>query len=243
MASIATEHPTGAASDVAVQPRRLVVVRQDLQRHRFVPLGALSVDADGTYTFDYLPDAAMDPDFQQVPGFPDPTETYRSPELFPFFTHRVMSPRHPAHLRSMGLEGEDPDPVELLVRTAGRRATDTYQVVPDPTVHPDGSETRLFLVSGIRHLDGATDRVAALTPGQTLALRPDPDNCFDPQAILLDVASGQPVGFVPGYLCGYVQQHLVAGADVDVVVEQANGPEVPRHLQLLCRMQVTRATR
>lgn len=37
---------------------------------------------------------------------------------------------------------------------------------------------------------------------------------------------------------GYVHQHLTGGAQVDVLVEQANGPEVPRHLQLLCRMRV-----
>lgn len=104
-------------------------------------------------------------------------------------------------------------------------------------------ETRLFLVSGIRHLEGAAERVAMLTVGQFLDLRPDPDNAFDLQAMLLDVESGRPVGFVPGYMCQYVHDHMAEGADISVVVEQANGLEVPRHLQLLCRMRVTPAHR
>jgi hypothetical protein len=241
MASTATEHPAGITADRGAHARRLVVVRQDRDTRRFLPVAILAVEQDGTFVFQYLEDAVLDPDFQPVPGFPEPAETYRSTELFPFFRHRVMSPRrpdYPAHLRAMGLEGEDPDPVEILVRTAGRRATDTYQVVPEPTVHTDGTETRLFLASGIRHLDGATERVAALDHGQSLMLRPDPDNRFDPQAILLDVASGEPVGYIPMHMCGYVHQHLAGGARIDVMVEQANGPEVPRHLQLLCRMRV-----
>lgn len=93
-------------------------------------------------------------------------------------------------------------------------------------------------VSGVRYVPGAAERVAALVPGQALALRPDPTNAFDPDAMLLDVKSGEPVGYVPGYLCSYVHTHLEAGADVRVTVVQANGPDVPRHLQLLCRLAV-----
>lgn len=39
-------------------------------------------------------------------------------------------PDYPQYLSALGLEHADP--VELLARTGGRRATDTIQVVPAP---------------------------------------------------------------------------------------------------------------
>jgi len=218
-----------------------MVVRQDRETRRFVVLGDLIAEADGTFTFTYRPEARRDPEFRPVPGFPDPHLEYRSPELFPFFTNRVMSPRRPdfgSHLRAIGLDSHEATPVQMLVRTGGRRATDTYLVVPEPTVDTDGTERRLFLATGIRHLPGAPERVSTLSTGQELELRTDPTNEYDRDAILLDAASNEPVGFVPGYMCRYVRDHRQAGRHVRVVVVQANGPDVPRHLQLLCRMEV-----
>lgn len=238
-----TDHAVDAPYDPPGAMRRLTVLRQDRDTRRFVVLGTLVAETDGTYTFSYQSDVALDPDFRPIPGLPDPSRTYRSSELFAFFTNRVMSarrPDYPAFLQSVGLAEDEATPAEMLVRTAGCRATDTYQVVPEPTVEPDGSESRLFLVAGDRHVPGAIERVGTLVQGQALALRPDPTNAFDPDALLLDVASGQPVGYVPGYLCKYVHTHRDAGADVRVTVVKANGPDVPRHPQLLCRLRVHR---
>lgn len=223
--------------------RRLMVIRQDHETRRFEVVGDLTVTADG-YAFAYR-GSDGDGDFLPVPGFPVRDRTYVSDELFPFFANRVMSPRRPDYtdlLDAVGLTPDEATPVEMLVRTAGRRATDTYQIVPHPTVHEDGTEERLFLVSGIRHRPGAAERVAGLITGQQLMLRPEPDNPHDPMAILLDDESQTSIGWVPGYLCPYVHGHQRAGASVEVRVVQANGPEVPRHLQLLCRMDVVPAT-
>lgn len=219
-----------------------MVLRQDHETRRFELVGELRVQEGGPYTFAYTDPGSENREFLPVPGFPDIDRTYAADNLFPFFANRVMSPRRPDYtdlLDAVGLTTETATTVEMIIRTAGRRATDAYQIVPHPTVHDDGSEERLFLVSGIRHLEGATQRVAELRAGQRLALRPEPTNPHDPMAILLDDESETSIGWVPGYLCTYVQAGGRAGATVEVRVVQANGPAVPRHLQLLCRMAVT----
>ena len=127
---------------------------------------------------------------------------------------------------------------ELLARTGGRRATDTIQIVPAPVVEGD-REVLHFLVSGIRHVDPDGSRVAQLECGVTLQIRAEPDKDWDPRALLLDVRSGEPVGYVPRYLLGYVHKRREERADLRVTVEQVNGPDVPWHLRLLCRMDVT----
>lgn len=95
-----------------------------------------------------------------------------------------------------------------------------------------------FLVSGIRHTSGADARIAHLQAGQALFLRDDTANTVDPRALLLDAASGEPVGWVPRYLLDYVHKRREDGADLRVLVEHANGPDVPWHLRLLCRLEV-----
>lgn len=233
-----TSHPRPAGTTT----RCLMVVRQDHETRRFEVLGDLTAHESGGFTFRYRPDVAAQPDFRPIPGFADPTVVYEADELFPFFQNRVMSPRREDYgqlLHAVGLASDEDAPVELLIRTAGRRATDTFQIVPHPTVVEAGREQRLFLVSGIRHIGGASDAVARLRTGQRLTLRPEPSNPHDSRAVLLDTDSGSPIGWVPGYLCDYVHEHQAAGGDVEVTVVQANGPDVPRHLQLLCRMTVT----
>lgn len=224
--------------------RRFLVVWQDTARRELVHVGDLVVheDADGrVYEYSYTPDAAAHPRFVPFRAFPDIHGTYRQPELFALFQNRVMSsrrPDYPQYLSALGLDHADP--VELLARTGGRRATDTIQIVPAPVIE-GGREVLHFPASGVRHVDPDGTRVAQLESGMVLQVRPDPDNDRDPRALLLDVRSGEPVGYGPGYLLDYVYKRWEQGAHVQVAVEQVNGPEVPWHLRVLCRMDVTRA--
>ena len=43
----------------------------------------------------------------------------------------------------------------------------------------------VFLVHGVRYLDGAAEAIDQLQPGQELALEPEPNNPVDPDAVLL----------------------------------------------------------
>lgn len=110
--------------------------------------------------------------------------------------------------------------------------------MPEPRIDADGRHSLPFLVSGIRHIKSGQDRVSQLGAGDELGLRPDAGNEVNPGALLLDNATGQPVGWVPDYLVDQVHHYLDRGP-VRIFVERANGPDVPAHLRLLCRLVAT----
>lgn len=225
-------------------PRSFRVVWQNLHTRRFVHVGSLEFTGS-EFVFTYTPDAELDPDFEPFPQFPDLRGTYRSRELFPFFADRLASTARPDYddlVEALGLTRAEATPVELLTRSWGTSPHDTIQVVPEPFEHPDGTETLPFLVSGTRHADeddpaAVTERISNLSEGQPLELRDEPENPTNDRAIALD-AHGRPVGWIPDYLLDDVHKQRAAGKTVSVVVEQANGPEIPWHLRLLCRLEV-----
>lgn len=232
-----------ATRALATGRRRLFVVWQNPSTRRFVRVGHLDQLQDGEYEFAYEP-AAEDVDgFPGFAAFPDFDRRYRSGQLFPFFTNRVLSPRrpeYPQYVAALGL-GSAPEPVEMLARSGGGRATDTVHVVPEPQATPDGRHELLFLTSGVRYIDGVDERLSRLRVGDRLALRREPDNSADSRALLVDASRGEPVGWVPHYLLDLVHGYL-AGSTVEVYVERINGPEVVPHLRLLCRLEATPVT-
>jgi len=226
-----------------VRERRFLVVWQRPDRS-FVPVGQFDVrrdEHDNAHSrFQYLPTAVSEQHFEPLLAFPDLDRVYeRDGALFPFFANRVMSPRRPdfgQYITALGLTAHEADPLEILARSGGERATDTIHVVPFP--ERDGHvEGRHFLVSGIRHRPGAQERIARLQEGDELMLRPEPDNPKNPAAMLLDVEHGEPVGWLPDYLLPEFHSHVAADHTPAVYVVKANGPEVPWHLRLLCRLQ------
>jgi hypothetical protein len=218
--------------------RRLRVVWQDPDTRRFHEVATLLANHDN-YVFAYTTEARVLPQFRPFFAFPELERTYHSQRLFPFFENRVMSARRPdydEYLSALGLTRLDATPLELLARSAGRRATDTIQVVPESSRDEQGRESQLFLASGARHIEGAENRIRALRADEELLLRPQPENEVDPRALLIDTSSGQPVGWIPNYLLDEVHKNREAGAEVRCFVEQANGPDTPWHLRLLCRL-------
>jgi hypothetical protein len=223
--------------------RRFMVVWQDPESRLFQHVGTLTADPAGEYRFAYEPEVGTIDSFRPFPAFPELDRIYRSEALFPFFSNRVMSARRPdydEYLDALGLTRDQADPVELLARSGGTRATDTVQVVAEP-VRDDGVEVTRFLVSGCRHVPGAAERIERLQAGQELAIRPEPDNPQDERALLLDVTSGQAIGWVPRYLLDYVHKHLGQGEDLRVYVDRVNGPEASWHMRVLARMEIGRA--
>lgn len=237
--------PTGLVDQIDARvrsdqrTRRLFVVWQNRETRRFVQVAHLDIQADGQYVFEYEPDADDVPGFDGFAAFPDLHHRYRSDRLFPFFTNRVLSPRRPeyeTYLDALGITEDEQAPVELLARSGGTRATDTVHIVPEPRTEPDGREVLLFLASGTRHLEAASERISRLSTGDELVLRPEPDNRVNPDALQLDNSTGEPVGWVPDYLLNLVHDYQERGP-VQVSVERANGPDAPPHLRLLCRLE------
>jgi hypothetical protein len=234
--------PELTADEPVRSVRRLFVIWQNPTTRAPVRVGFLRVDQRGGYEFRYLERAAtaLGEGFRPLAAFPDLNRRYRSTDLPAFFANRVMSasrPDYPSLVEALDLS-VDASPVEILARTGGPRATDTFQIAAEPTISPDDVATSLFLVSGVRHIDGAEERIRKLRPGDALTVRPEPANPVNPLALLLDSVPNEPVGWIPDWMADYVQDLLHFRADPRVSVVRVNPPGRPAHLRLLCRLEV-----
>lgn len=207
------------------------------------PVGLLSRhDSDGSesYRFVYLKRSESLDGFPGLPGLPDLHLPYKSKDLFPVFRNRQMSRRRPdykRYVKKLNLE-VDSDPFEVMARSGGRKSTDRIEVFAPPTRTTDGNLTTLFFVRGIRHREGAMEAVGGLQPGGLLELKDEPDNKYNPRAILVRTPEGKDAGWVPDYLVETVHDlRSLAGAEtVSVAVEHINPPDVAPSMRLICRL-------
>jgi uncharacterized protein YegP (UPF0339 family) len=236
-----------ALADRGIPPRagdvrRLFVAWQDPDTRSITPVGRLTRrrGSDGdTFEFHYLRRVRQLPHFRPFVGFPSLHESYESASLFPFFENRIMPRTRDDYGDYVGMLGlsVDADPFEILARSEGRRATDTIEVFPEPTLE-NGTVTCRFLVHGVRHIAGAHDAIDDLRIGEALYVLPDPLNEFDDQAVLLRTGDYRLVGYVPAYLTSLIHGPLnVYGLDaVRVSVEHIGDRSGPSHLRLLCAL-------
>lgn len=220
--------------------RCLFLIWQNPESRQFIRVGALSELADGQYSFAYTDDARTAPDFYPLTQFPDWDRAYVSAGFPAFFVNRLMSRKRdsfPDYLRSLGIDSPAQDtPMELLARTGGPRATDTFHLVDDLVTAPDGVVTSRFLASGVRYLDADGTRLARLKDGQRLRLRAEPDNPVNERAQLICVGSGEPVGYVPDWLLTDLADLRARSHEFDIVAERVS-PDAQPHLRLLCRIE------
>lgn len=229
-----------------IQKRRFKVVWQEPHTRQFVHVGWLDVAGPADYEFRYAPDAELHNEFEPFDDFPDLGQLYRSRALFPFFAKRLPATARPGyddHLAALGLTRDEATPVELLARSWAIRQTDTIQVVPEPIRDRTGVEVLTFLASGCRHVDeehpdGVAERISTLRRGQELSLRDEPENSWNPRAVLIEAEHNKPVGWMPDYLLDYLHKRSQHAQEIKVLVEQANGSDVPWHLRLLCRLEI-----
>lgn len=225
------------------QPREFRVIWQDQETRSLVHAGWLEFTG-AEFRFSYLDEVRSHPRFRPFPAFPLLEEAYTSEDLFPYFAVRLTSAADPEYdvvLDALGLRRDDATPVELLARSPSESPHDTIQVVPEPTEMPDGTLVREFLVSGVRHIDEQDSTVGrlieSLPVGAPLELQPESDNLHNTEALLL-TADGMRVGWVPDYLLSEIHGYIDSNRTPSVTVVRANGPDVPWHLRLLCRLTV-----
>lgn len=227
-------------------PRVLYVAWQEPESraHRAVGRLVRTVDAEGEHLYEFAYTGGADEaiGFEPFQAFPDLDEIYRSRELLPFFTNRLMSPRrpdYPAHVARLGLTPAS-DPFDVLVRTGGARATDRIELfgLPEAIIEPGGDlvcHRTWFLAHGFRHLNAAEQEAALrLRTGDELEARPDPKNPVDPNAVLLLEVDHHRVGYLPRYLAA----DAPAGGTLGVTVAQVNPHPAPQSLRLLCRLDL-----
>lgn len=242
MTTQAASQPDLQRSAVA---RSLLVVWQDPADRRFVPIAELSHLNDGRYVFQYSDAARVNSGFFALDEYPDLSRTYVSDSLPVFFTNRVMTagrPSYDRYLHWLGIENLQSSevPLEVLARTGGGRATDTFHIVDRPLKGERAFSSRFF-VSGIRHVENPDDALAKVRPGDRLELRRQPDNAKNPKAVIIDVETGVQLGWVPDWLCGEVTDLLTDGWSLTLTAEQVN-LDAPAHTRVLCLLTADLAT-
>jgi len=215
---------------------RLLVTVRDPQTRAYRPVGFLS-QVEDDYRFSYLRRELERDAFRPLPGLARAVEgPVSSSKLFPLFSERVISARRPdrhVSLDALGLP-LDAAPMEVLARSHGQRVGDTIELLPAPEAGPGEAVAFTFLTHGVRYLDAAEQgRLASLTPGERLRLRPEPTNEVNPRALLVTDSEDVRLGWLPDPLI----QVLDDIVDERLSVERANGPEVGFHFRLLVRLQ------
>ena len=236
---VGLEHDAEAHSEVGRRDYR--VIWQDMASRAFVHVAWLEFTGS-EFVFSYTNEARSSERFEPFPVFPLLDDSYRSRELFPFFALRLINAADPtfdAVLDAIGLTRADATPAELLARSSGSQH-DTIQVVPEPTEAEDGTITRTFLVSGVRHADMAsggilTSVISQLKPGTKLDLLAETANPYNRRALQLSLNSTM-IGWLPDYLVDEVHGYIAAQRTVSVTVERANGPAAPWHVRLQCQL-------
>ncbi|GAA1733424.1 HIRAN domain-containing protein [Microbacterium paludicola] len=229
--------------DLTASRKTLILIWQNPASRLFVKVGQLDALPGGRFAFQYLSGAWSDSEFVPLLEYPDRDTAYLSDEVPAFFANRVLSvdrPNYDRYLSWLGIEGLNPEdvPFEVLARTGGGRATDTFHVVELPVTHSNRLVSRFF-VSGIRYFAGADQAVATLRNGASLRLELEEDNEVNPKAVLVSTVDGLRFGYVPDWLCADVHTRIKDGWSIIAVAERVNH-DAPAHVRILCRLEASR---
>lgn len=196
------------------------------------------------YLFSYTKGALASPKFTKFSGMDDFTGTYVSEELFPLFKNRLLSSRRPEYKKFiswLGLnnnENSEINPIEILARSGGLRATDKLQMFKPIEVCDDGSVDHYFFSHGISHLSESADlRVSKLEEGERLLLCPDVQNKYDSSAVIIRADNpAEVVGFCPRFFSGSISKMLHDDpASLSLTVERISH-DAPYNYRLLCKL-------
>jgi hypothetical protein len=229
----------------------LFLAWQDSSGRRWYTIGRLTRD-NAKYEFVYTKgalEAQEEAGFQVLPSFPNLYEVYRSDELFPVFSNRLIAPSRPDYktfIEWLSFEDLEPQPMAILARSGGKRMTDLLEVFPAAEDDGSGVYTVYFFAHGLSHAaPAAIDRTLQLTAGEELLLMHDFQNPRDPKALALRTSekySGDMnlMGYCPRYLLPDIHWLLRAKRELPIVtVEKINRAPAPIQFRLLCRMTMT----
>lgn len=218
----------------------LFVAWQDAASGQIIPVGRLLRLEQG-YEFAYIASVrkAEALGFAPLVTFPELASVYRSAQLPPLFSNRLMSASRrdfAEHLQRLGMSESEAEPFTILARSAGRRETDKLEVFAPPQVVGDIAEG-VFLVRGLRHIPGAEAAAEQLQQGARLFVMVDVQNEVNPAALALRTERRELLGYVPDYLARELANHDLPGSLLQVEVKQVNPAPAPVHHRLLCQFK------
>lgn len=213
---------------------------QDPASRLWYVVGRLSEQMEGGFEFVYTKGAQKSKNFIPFPGMSVLERVYRSSELFPLFANRLLGKNRPEYRQFIDwleLPVENPSPLDILSRSGGARATDSFQVFERVRPNDQGEFSVIFFLHGLSHVGkSAPDRVLTLKPGEPLRLAPDPQNQVDNTSIMLIAEPTEVIGFLPRYLARDMATLLEQDATSLQARVIATHDRAPRHYKLLCEV-------
>lgn len=208
------------------------------------PVGLLNADADRQlYVFEYTQGALQAQNkagFAPLVAFPDFKQRYESSELFPLFKNRVLDPHRKdflAYLRSLDLDSEHSDPLEILAISGGERQTDSFEVFPKIEKCPDNSFSCRFFLHGLRHVsEQARQRALSLQVGEGLRVSIEMNNPVNEFAIQLATEDYHFLGWTPRYLVPDLLRAIANHPRVQAKVVRVNELGTPLNRRVLIEL-------
>lgn len=224
-------------------PKTLFLAWQDPNTRHWFTIGRLTFDEE-SYQFVYtqgVKQAQEKSSFEPLLSFPRLDEVYKSSELFPVFSNRLMPrsrPEYSEFVQWLNIPQHEDDPIAILARSGGQRKTDTLAVFPCPEPDEEGRYHIHFFSHGLRYLPQcAIERINCFKSEDKLWLSHEFQNSYDSKALTLNTEDHYIVGYCPRYLCQEVFELLKRNsALVDVRVERVNQPSTPLQFRLLCNI-------
>lgn len=187
--------------------RTLFLAWQDSRSRQWFPVGRLDADLkQSTFRFRYTGGAEraqQEGGFSPTPAFPELTEDYRSPRLFPFFQNRIMTSGRrdfARYVKNLDLPVQA-DPVEILAVDGGRSVTDAFEVFPKLEKGSDGGFRCRFFLHGWRYVNRtAQARLDRVTEDDRLHVTLELSNPVARVAVQLQTLDYHVIGWAPRYL-------------------------------------------
>ncbi len=173
--------------------------------------------------------------------FPEFHYRYQSPELFPLFKNRVITPGRKdfeEYLRLLDLP-DQASPIEILSVDGGTRAADSFEVFPKIERRPDGSFRCRFFLHGWRHVcPAAQQRLDALQHGEKLYVALELTNPATRLAVQIQTRDYHVIGWSPRYLVSDLVSAIAkAPGEYAAQVVQVNPVPTPARQRLLIELR------
>jgi hypothetical protein len=226
----------------------LFVAWQDPESRRIFPVARLLRRVSGLYEFAYLRAVreAQASGFVGLPGFEDLERIYSSPTLPELFERRgsrfrrspaATPPDRATH--EPAAEVIDATPISVFVRRPERATAERLEVFAPPLLEAGNARYwGVFEARGVGRVQGAPEILRALQPGEPLLLRAEPDNAYNPAALLIERADHTPLGYVPDYLANELAAAQARPGDLELELleaERVTFPPAPVAYRVSCR--------
>lgn len=193
----------------------LYIAWQNPVTRQWTPVGRLTrhETAPAEYEFAYTEgarNARQASPLWQVPGFPDIDRLYRSAEMFPAFSDRLMNfgrPDRSEYLTYLDLDVDNWDEVAELAISGARAHSDRFEMFPEIVPDAEGYFASRFVLPGLDQISPETARRAnSLKVGDLLELSPDSNGPNGKDIVRVKTNDDHTLGWLPFYLAPWLHQ-------------------------------------